>query len=79
METVYAAELGCTTDLVSYNKLFSSLVTILSWLDPMVQLSGARKLSDAVRNTVQAVKAIAQSKVLAIVSLSDTGNALCTN
>jgi hypothetical protein len=46
METVYAAELGWTTDLVGYNKLFSWLVTILSWLDQMVQLSGARKLSD---------------------------------
>jgi hypothetical protein len=46
METVYAAELGWTTDLVGHNKLFSWLVTILSWLDQMVQLSGACKLSD---------------------------------
>jgi hypothetical protein len=46
METVYAAELGWTTDLVGYNKLFSWLVTILSWLNQMIQLSGARKLSD---------------------------------
>jgi hypothetical protein len=46
MEAANAAKLGWTEELVGWNKLFSLLVTILSSLDQMVQLSGVGTLSD---------------------------------